>query len=348
MEKYFAWAVLTCLIMATGAIILLTFLQRPEPEISGELEISPSMEFYAYSPIDKLAGLGHKMYEVICGYMAAKHIGAQFTLDLNEFNKRGLHGAYGWFIRRFLQEQPFPKLSELQHLQERILRIDWSNVTLVQPLELEEAVYRVERKTKNGDGCFAKCHRCWSIFEQTWRNGFSRDAYLPKGTHWLFSTNKINIAWHLRVGDIYLGPTQEDAKALGDTLLAMRRDEPLSDIQIHFFFDGNGRTKGPPHRYEFLTDLFPTALFHTPDEETTLDHFISADVAIGEGSSFFFVFTLVSDYPVYISAPPKGGARHFDVFQQPSLIWWNKTAFHETTQMDQLTRLNRVMNKHVS
>lgn len=251
--------------------------------------------------IHRVAGLGHKTSNIVCGWNIAQSLNDTYYLDPAPL-RNSQHGKY----------EIFPKW------------LDTRDVCT--PKTCPGTI-----KEYSENSCWTNCTGCYTKALPFMRKLFGNYKPPAETVFGANDNNTVNAAWHLRhlSSDVVKLTAEIDA-------LKKRAEQiyPHKSVKHHFFVEDID------DEIEALFQMkVPQGQFWSCPAELTLQHLASADVAVGTGSSFFFIAQFLSDDPFYLSLPPKEEpVLPTTMFYSTPLVEWvypNTDPIHENEDLSE-------------
>lgn len=264
---------------------------------------------FAFIGINGAAGLGHKVSDVYFGMLFARENRAIFVLDAARFNLNGTHGSYSWAVSYF-GWSILPTIDAV--------RSTYSNLTRVTVRNWDEAyIYRDHCHVilESCDQCCADMTAVPMLFETGWcfgrrthvYNGFrlearhlffryGNSASSPSVFRDSWSHNALVVAWHVRDGDLILNYGHDYFSIVYNQLALV-----MHGLSFNIFFFSENLLSP---QFDFLHTFNASFVSHL-DVQSTLHHFVHADVLITSGSSFPSVAAVYSTGAIVLQAFPK-------------------------------------------
>jgi hypothetical protein len=275
-------------------------------------QVDPSCPRLASFDIRADVGLGHRFTNYVEGLRFAAAVGATYLHRPGWSGESYQHGAYDWFERLLPLSHGELFLNETlsRYNPEATMVANWTS-------------YASEGRAFSGSQA---CH-VWLLGSESRcpglpcppLEGMLHDARglvrakLASDEHdehdrtpLLFDPADVNVAWHLRVGDINLQAGRRDYFLRIRRMLEGALTPDVGRVRHFFFAEARHASYfgTPPLGFAFLAELFPDARFVTdlPVRETLL-HLFNADVVVGLGSTFPLLAATASWRPVALLAP---------------------------------------------
>lgn len=239
---------------------------------------------FAYIKINGGAGLGHQVVDVAIGLTFAFQHRAEFLYDQSGFHSRGHHGAYPW-LPRYLGLDKARSVADAAasgQVRHKIVTRAWQ--TRISGCNImiegcEQCCYRLADPSGDNTWCQLTSVGLFHSVQEQFRAWFAQsDPAAKSGLALMYNETTVNVAWHVRNGDVVL---LKD-RLFYDTLMSEIRNI-VGARKVHYYFFSE-RPLAQTH--PFILEYADTTLLHEMSEQLTFHHFVFADVLVTSGSSF--------------------------------------------------------------
>lgn len=257
----------------------------------------PCPRFLSYA-INRSAGLGHKVTEVLFSWRMSKALNATFAFDFSPFSN-SVHHSYDWAVSYLgLTEGEVVSRSAVLQL---------FNLTVVNLCPYHAPPSHPECHVlfhvPSFDCCSTNCFLTMAgLFEEEKqcvraKHRFANSRTFAKRP--FLNPESISVVWHVRAGDIVLHA--RDKKFFSEVWNTLSL--ALAQLPVHNYFCVENMTAAH-QTFPFLW-AFPNASVVSPSVIEAMMLFHGTDVLIGSGSSFPQIAALSSEQMLFLNHEPK-------------------------------------------
>lgn len=281
---------------------------------------------FAVVPFPEGAGAGHIFSNIVLGIELATQANATFVLDdLDDPSMlRAKYGRYPGLLEFLNIKNTELKLRDVRReLQFEEVAMDWDAALRFQQCNIvirvsDESCKSSTGRTHTASGFVEGCYTIMLGLYNKYRPLFmAKYAAVAAGHRHsiapLFDEGTLNIAWHIRIGDISLhsgSPLffENIMRSLVDACRAL-------GVPVRHLIFSSAPGGVPPPGYEFMGGMGDVAWVNNATLVDTLHHFTMADAVVETGSSMPTIAHAISDGPLFIFSCPKEGCdtRFYDV-----------------------------------
>ena len=271
-------------------------------------------------------GAGHIFSDIVLGMELATRVNATFVLeDLDDPGRAvGPHGAYPGLLSFLNLDGTEARMRDVQAMYApRVVNASWDNATRVIGCNILIRVPDTScdvpaSSTRLADtGLDDSCHTVLGDLYNKYKHVF-RAKYMAKVAQHrraygrLFAPSSVNVAWHIRSGDISLH--QGDADYFDNTRAALEVAARAVGMPVAHHVFAERDLRGRPG-YEFLARLDNVTFVGDTTLLETIHHMAHADVVVETGSSMTSMVHAIADGPLFVYGCPKEGCdvRVYDV-----------------------------------
>lgn len=285
---------------------------------------------FAYVPLAVGAGAGHIFSDIVLGVELADRVNATFVLDDLDDPGRpyGKHGNYPGLLQFLNIDATEAAIADIvAAYRPRVVNTTWDDAPSVNGCNV---LISVQDTSCASDANAAASRLVQSGFEescQTLLTGLyskHKPTFMTKYHHVLprhrrsfrrvYTRDAVNIAWHIRVGDVNLHQGDDEFfDNIWTTLDAAVRatNMPVANV----VFSESAPPTRAQHGYSFLARLPNVTHVTGASVVETIFQLTQADVVVETGSSMTTIVHTIADGPLFVYTCPKEGCdvRFYDV-----------------------------------
>jgi len=280
---------------------------------------------FAYVPFAS-GGAGHIFSDIVLGLELATRVNATFVLeDLDDPSRPvGRHGAYPGLLSFLNLDSTEMRMADVLALYApRVVDASWDNATRVTGCNVLIRVPDTScdvpaSSTRLADtGLDESCHTVlgdlYNKFKHVFRAKYMAKVAQHRRTYGrLFSRASVNVAWHIRSGDINLH--QGDVEYFDNTRAALEAAARAVGMPVAHYVFAERDLRAQPG-YESLARLDNVTFVGNDTLLETIHHMAQADVVVETGSSMTAIAHTIAEGPLFVYGCAKEGCdvRIYDV-----------------------------------
>jgi hypothetical protein len=271
-------------------------------------------------------GAGHIFSDIVLGMELATRTNATFVLEDMDDPARpvGRHGTYPGLLAFLNLDGTEMRVRDVQALYApRVVNASWHNATrvigcniLIRVLDTSCDVPASSTRladTGLDDSCHTVLGDLYNKYKHVFRAKYMANVALHRRAYGrLFSRASVNVAWHIRTGDIKLH--QGDAEYFGNTRAALDAAAHAVGMPSAHYVFAERDLRGQPG-YGFLARLDNVTFVGNATLLETIHHMAHADVVVETGSSMTAIAHTIAEGPLFVYGCAKEGCdvRIYDV-----------------------------------